>query len=118
MGSIKTAWRVLETDRQTLHLILIVVGGYVLVQIAIALVGGILQIIPLLGIVIYLPYSIAAHIFGIYLYMAVLAAVISHYADSVSIRPNGASGSTAEEDTSPSRASWQVPPPFYPYGRK
>ena len=124
MDSIRAVWAFLEGDRQSLYLMLIVVGGYVLAQILLALVGGVLQIIPLLGFLIYLPYSIAANILGIYLYLALLAAVISHYADSTaparmhySKEPGPiASGSTAGEDTSPAGASWQVPPPFYQDG--
>ncbi len=126
MDSIRAAWAFLEKDRNSLYLMLIVVGGYVLVQILLALAGGVLQIIPLLGILIYLPYSIVANIFGIYLYMALLAAVISHYADSKAASASmhyskeagpSASGSTGQEGTSPAGASWQVPPPFYPDGQ-
>ena len=126
MDSIRAAWGFLEKDRQSLYLMFIVVGGYVLAQILLTLVGGVLQIIPLLGFLIYLPYSIAANIFGIYLYLALLAAVISHYADSTTAAARmhyskeagpSASGSTAGEDTSPVGASWQVPPPFYQDGK-
>ena len=129
MGSIKDAWATLKGDRTSLYLMLIVVGGYVLVQIAMAMVAGVLQLIPLLGMIIYLPYSIAANILGIYLYMALLGTVISHYADATkpsaetsetletTVSSPSASGSSDQEGTSAPEASWQVPPPFYPYGR-
>ncbi len=133
MDSIKAAWGTLEKDRNSLYLILIVVGGYVLAQILLALVGGVLQLIPLLGFIVYLPYSIAANIFGIYLYMAVLAAIISHYTEAVlpdatlmagpggsgggsPSSGSGGSGSSPLENTSPPQASWQAPPPLYPEG--
>ncbi len=122
MDSIKTAWRFLEKDRKSLYLILIVVGGYVSIEILLAFMGGMLQLIPLLGIFFYLPYSIVANIFGIYLYMAVLAAIISHYTEAVlpdatliaGPLGSGDSGSSPHRDTSTPGASWQVPPPLYP----
>ena len=113
MASIKRAWGFLEADRKALWLILITVGGYVVIQISIALFGGLLQFIPLLGAIVYVPYSIVANIFGIYLYIALLGAVVSHYVDSTS-SDTTASGSSAPTDISALQDGWQVPPPFHP----
>ncbi|KKL88198.1 hypothetical protein LCGC14_1927140, partial [marine sediment metagenome] len=116
MASIKRAWGFLEADRKALWLILITVGGYVVIQISIALFGGLLQFIPLLGAIVYVPYSIVANIFGIYLYIALLGAVVSHYVDSTGITNSDstASGSSAPTDISALQDGRQVPPPFHP----
>lgn len=116
MDSIKAGWNFLEEDTSNLHLLLVLVGAYIVVQIVLAATGGIIQLIPFLGLFIYLPYSIAANIFSIYLNLVLVAAVLSHYAQKKGLVKQNLSepGSSLLKDTSPPLEKWQVPPQFDP----
>jgi hypothetical protein len=118
VGALKRAWGFLDEDRKGLYLLLIVVGGFIGIQIGIAVFGGLLQAIPLVGFIIYLPFSLAANIFSIYLGLAVTASVLYYYADPLGIQAAATSeGSIPESHTYQAQASGRAHSPLPPEGQ-
>jgi hypothetical protein len=101
-GAVKAlggAFRYIDKRPGIVWLMFLLFVGYMVAQITFALMGYPLQLIPIVGMFVVLPYQLLAYVLQGYLSLVILASVFAHYHITI------AGGSTREEDTSPEAVS-------------
>jgi hypothetical protein len=105
LGALGETFRHLDRRPGVVWLLLVLAAGYITIQFTLALVGYPLQSIPVVGLVVALPYHVLTYVVQGYLNLVILASIFAHYRGTTSV------GSTPAAGTSRGGAPRQVPPP-------
>ncbi len=116
--SLEESLRLWKRDTRSLGLLALAVGGVLGAQMLLGVLGGLVQLMPLVGPLLYVPFRFAAGVFRIYLWLAALSAVFYYYAlgnvappriasASDTLPEGGASGTSASGSSSPGNISDQ-----------
>jgi len=121
--SLQTAMGFWDKDRKSLWVVAMVVGGIVLVELVATALGLAIQMIPLVGPLINIPYRFIANILGMYLWIAALSTVFYYYARRHARKKQASTTASGGGSSSQGRISPPVgggprplPPPIPPTG--
>lgn len=106
LKTLRTAYAHLNAHPGALGLYAIVLAGYLAVSVVLALLGYPLQLLPLVGVFLSVPYQLVSYVIQGYFCLVMLAAVFAHYV-----------GTTAGESTAWSGTSGEAPRPASPLAR-
>lgn len=121
LKSLRSAMKFWDRDRRSIWVLAMVVGGILLIMLLTKLIGAAIQMIPLVGPIINIPYEFLVGVLRMYLWIVALSIVFYYYAlknarrNPATTSPSGG-GSIVRGRTSPSQGGGPrpLPPPIPP----
>lgn len=104
LRSLKRAYSYLRGNPDALGFYGVIITGYVIMYFLLVLPGYPMRLIPIIGVLLSLPYQIFSYVFQSYICLVALASLSVYYYSFIS------AGSTPASDTSAEEAPPQAPP--------